>query len=260
MLNKKHLNNWGPIIDEFRLGTPFHNVIIDDFFDKETAVAIASEFPDYDDPNVWFTYDNNLELKKITNNWNSFGPTMYKAFQYLNTEFVQYIEALVGKKIYPDNGLHGGGMHIHCNGGKLNIHKDYSIHPKLGLQRKINIIMYMTPGWESSWGGGLQLCEDIDNQPGDVIKYIDCVYNRAVIFDTTQNSWHGLPDPIKCPEWTNRRSLAAYYLTDPASNADPREKALYAPHGEQKNDPKILDMIRERADGKTFANAYRKKV
>jgi hypothetical protein len=30
-----------------------------------------------------------------------------------------------------DLGLHGGGLHSHARGGKLNVHLDYDIHPKL---------------------------------------------------------------------------------------------------------------------------------
>ena len=46
---------------------------------------------------------------------------------------------------------------IFSRGGKLNIHLDYSIHPKSGLQRKLNFIVYLTEGGESEWGGGLEL-------------------------------------------------------------------------------------------------------
>ena len=29
---------------------------------------------------------------------------------------------------------------MHGTGGNLNVHKDYSVHPKLGLRRKLNLI------------------------------------------------------------------------------------------------------------------------
>ena len=35
-----------------------------------------------------------------------------------------------------------------------------------------------------------------DKAPGDLVKQIAPVFNRAVIFDTTCNSWHGLPIPL----------------------------------------------------------------
>jgi hypothetical protein len=38
---------------------------------------------------------------------------------------------------------------------------------------------------------------------------------RAVVFNTTETSWHGHPDPLACPESRYRRSLALYYFTVP---------------------------------------------
>ena len=84
---------------------------------------------------------------------------MYSTFCYLNsTPFILKLKKITGiKKLYPDVGLHGGGLHIHGNGDKLNIHLDYSIHPKLKLQRKLNLIIYLGEGWDASWGGELHL-------------------------------------------------------------------------------------------------------
>src|SRR5437879_5521062 len=79
-------------------------------------------------------------------------------FDYLNSpRFVSQIADLVGCDLFPDPGLHGGGWHAHARGGKLNVHLDYSIHPKLGLERRVNLIVYLTPGWKQEWGGALGL-------------------------------------------------------------------------------------------------------
>jgi hypothetical protein len=88
---------------------------------------------------------------------------------------------------------------------------------------------------------------DEHGTPSQCVTTVENKFNRAVIFDTTQNSWHGLPEQLNCPEGINRQSLAIYYLTDPASSADPRPRALYAPHKEQANDPDILEFIEKRS-------------
>ena len=151
--------------------------------------------------------------------------------------------------MYVDQGLHGGGWHMHGTGGNLNIHKDYSIHPKLGLQRKLNLIVYISKDWNPDWGGALEFWshDHGNNKPLRLEKSIECVYNRAVLFDTTQNSWHGLPNPLTCPNDKYRKSLAMYYLTDIDNGIEDRSRALFAPTKEQENDPDILQLIEERS-------------
>lgn len=228
---------------------PFDYRIIDNFLDKEQAKRISQEFPDYHS-NIWYCYNNPLENKKTCNNWYHFGPETYKTLSYLNSPgFIQKLQELIGiSKLYPDIGLHGGGLHIHGRGGKLNVHLDYSIHPKLKLQRKLNLIIYLTEDWDCEWGGSLEFLSHNEEKkrPDKKVVTIDNVFNRAVLFDTTQNSWHGFPKPLSCPEHTYRRSLAVYYLTDPPEDIDPRPRALYAPTKEQENNPEILSLIEER--------------
>ena len=78
---------------------------------------------------------------------------------------------------------------------------------------------------------------------------VPCIFNRAVLFDNIpwiQNSWHGLPDEIQCPEDVHRKSIAVYYLTDINNTAEDRKRALFAPYKEQENDPDLLDFIKKR--------------
>ena len=137
---------------------------------------------------------------------------------------------------------------MHSRGGKLNIHLDYNINPKLNLQRKLNLIVYLTEDWDTSWGGGLELWSHNEetNLPLNREVVVDNIFNRAILFDTTQNSWHGLPQPITCPEGVYRKSIAVYYMTDIPEDANPRSRALYAPTKEQENDLEVLDFIKER--------------
>jgi len=228
---------------------PFDHIVIDDFFPIERAKKLAEEFPEYDHSS-WLLYNSPLEKKKSNNNWYDFPPETYKTFTFLNsTEFIDLLsEKMDIETLYPDIGLHGGGWHIHARGGKLNIHLDYSIHPKTGLQRKLNLIIYLTEGWKTEWGGGLELWSHNNktNKPLRREVTIDNVFNRAILFDTTQNSWHGLPQPIECPEGVYRKSLAVYYMTDPPENVDQRKRALYAPTEDQEDNQEILEFIQER--------------
>lgn len=233
------------LYQNFVSAEPFHHVILNNFFDEDTALTLSQEFPDYHS-NVWCVYDNPLEKKKTCNTWNLLPKNLYSTFCFLNSpEFISKLKKITGiKKLYPDVGLHGGGLHIHGRGDKLNIHLDYSIHPKLKLQRKLNLIIYLGENWNPEWGGQLEFWSADKKQ---CVTSIDTLFNRAVIFDTTQNSYHGLPNPLKCPKNYYRKSLAVYYLIEPAKDCPTHSKAIYIPTEEQKDDPYVQDIINKRS-------------
>lgn len=228
---------------------PFHHWIIDNFFPTEVSEKIFNSFLDYGDTS-WWNYNTPLENKKTIQDWRKFPPEIYKTFQYLcSPKFIDIIKKITGIEVlYPDYGLHGGGLHIHGRGGNLNVHKDYSIHPRLNLQRKLNLIVYMTPDWDQQWGGELELWSHSvqNNRPERMTRSIQCIFNRAVLFDTTQNSWHGLPKPLNCPENQYRRSLAVYYLTDKDEKTEDRYRALFVPREDQ-NTNEIIELCKTRS-------------
>lgn len=227
---------------------PFDHWIMDEFQDGDLAKKLSNDFIEFDNKD-WYGYNNPLEVKKTCNNWWDFPPTTYRFIEYLNSpKFVNKLEEITGiDKLYPDPGLHGAGWHMHGSGGKLNVHLDYSLHPKLDLERKLNLIYYLSEDWDPSWGGNLQFWSGDERKANTHIKTVDCLFNRAILFDTTQNSWHGFPDRIQCPEGSYRKSIAMYYLVEPQASARPdRKRALYTPSKEQINDPAIMELIQTR--------------
>lgn len=242
--------SWDTLRVQFDRAAPFRHVVVDNFFKPEIADFLYKEFPAYNS-DVWNAhYNNPLENKKACDHWTKFPPTTYKVFNYLcSNKFKHVVEYLTGHpEVQPDIGLHGGGLHAHARSGKLNIHLDYSIHPKLDLERHYNLIVYLTPNWDTAWGGGLELwSHDAEtNSPKECITTVENKFNRAVLFDTTQNSWHGLPAELNCPDNEIRRSLAMYYVTEPTKDAPLRPRAKYAPYGEQSQDQQVLDFIEKR--------------
>ena len=254
--------NWQSVnaqISDYGSNPPFDFVVIDDFFQFDFALRLSEEFPKFESQ-IWHGYNNPLEIKKICNNWNAFKENTYKAFFYLNSaEFLDFLSVhiLSGNKVFADNGLHGGGLHIHKKGGKLNTHLDYSIHPKLKLQRKLNIIVYLNQNWKEEGGGALGFWgNESSEKPGDLITSVWSKFNRAVIFDTTQNSWHGLPNPLDCPSEETRKSMAAYFLCEPSVSVDQRGKALFAPTPDQEGQQGIAELIKKRSGVDTASSVY----
>ena len=119
--------------------------------------------------------------------------------------------------------------------------------------------MYINPEWKPEYGGTLGLWSDKNGQPDQLVHEVDCIFNRALIFDTTQNSWHGICKDINSEFNITRNSLATYYLTSPEINADPRMKVKYAPREDQKGDNEIKKLIEKRQSMVDFQTVYRLK-
>jgi len=230
---------------------PFKYFVIDNFLKADLAHTLSKQFPSHSSEK-WFAYDNPLERKKAIQNWGLFPPETYQLFLSLCCEkFTNKLRKLTGDEcLKPDYGLHGAGWHMSKRGDHLNIHQDYSIHPMANMQRKWNIIIYLTPNWKKEWGGNLEFWNHNEetNQANQKEVSIDCVFNRAVLFDTTQNSWHGFPETIKCPQGIYRKSIAMYYLSPIAETAVDRPRALYSPRKDQINNDEIIEFIKKRAE------------
>ncbi|GGF27639.1 2OG-Fe(II) oxygenase [Echinicola rosea] len=244
--------------EEFKKGNPFPHLILDDFLDETFAQKLSAEFPLIGD-NGLFQYDNPLELKSALNDWNKFPQHTYTFFRHLcSDKVVNHFSELVGVQLFADPGLHGGGWHLHQNGGRLNPHLDYNIHPKVGLQRKLNLIIYLPETWEEHWGGhfGLWSHDPETDGPKKLEKEVAIKFNRAVLFDTTHHSWHGLSQAVNTPNGEVRKSLAIYYLCEPPKGTENRQRALYAPNESQKGDEKIAELIKKRADNVQYNTSY----
>jgi len=242
--------DWDYLRFKFESAKPFHHVVIDNFFKEEFAQAIAQEIPGYD-AEVDAKYDNAIEKKRTVQNWTKFSKNVYKAMSALvDQEFTSLLRYITNQPdLVADFGLHGGGMHLHQSGDYLNVHLDYDVHPKMDMKRKLNIIIYLNPEWQASWGGNLGLWshDEETNQPKELGSSIIPIFNRAVLFDTTQNSWHGVTEGIFCPEGQYRKSLALYYLIPTEDIDNKRQKALFVPRKEQKGDESVEKLIKTRS-------------
>jgi hypothetical protein len=239
--------------------SPFDHCVVDEFFEKKVAYQLATEFPAYES-DEWYSYNNAVEHKKALNNWEKFPKSTYEAFTELQSaKITELLEDTLGEKLYVDHGLNGGGWHIHGMGGNLNPHLDYSIHPKIRMERVLNVIVYLSPDLRAEHGGhlGLWAHDETNQAPGKLVKEVEPRFNRAVIFNTTQNSWHGMSRKLNVPEGIYRKSLAIYYMRNPAEGADRRGRALFAPRDEQKGDKDVLETIRLRSNVATSSKVYR---
>jgi len=121
--------------------------------------------------------------------------------------------------------IEGGGIHQSESGGYLNIHADFTVHPhKKTWRRRVNVLVYLNKDWNKSYGGALELWEK--DMSKCTVK-IEPVFNRIAIFNTDEDSYHGFPDPIKCPKEVTRKSIALYYFTEEDKKSFKRKATNY---------------------------------
>jgi Rps23 Pro-64 3,4-dihydroxylase Tpa1-like proline 4-hydroxylase len=221
---------------------PFEHVLIHNFLNEAFAEQLYHNFPNPTDTNDynWNYYNNPIEKKYSLNKFLDRKLDVYKhVFDVLQTnELIQHIKDITSiEDLENDPHLHGAGLHLYPNNGKLDMHLDYSIHPISGKERRINLIYYLNKSWKSEWGGELEL-RDTSLGENNLVK-ISPSFNTALIFRTCDDSFHGIPKPIKCPENEYRKSLAIYYVSTPRENVEKRFKAKFFPLPNQPVTPEL---------------------
>jgi 2OG-Fe(II) oxygenase superfamily len=197
---------------------PFPHVVFDDFFDPALIERVLEEFPK---PNAirWQNFDNPQEIKLASARESTFGPATRLLMYHLNSiTFLEFLSRVTGiDNLIPDPGFEGGGLHQIVRGGKLGVHADFNKHRQYGLDRRLNLLLYLNKNWREEYGGHLQLWDrDMTRSEAKVLP----IFNRVMIFGTTDFTYHGHPDALQCPEGVTRKSLALYYF----SNGRPREE------------------------------------
>ena len=202
---------------------PFPHIAIDGLFPDEVLHAVLAEFPTGRDQS-WRHFDNAQERKSGFDYRAQVGRDLRDFLYFLNSAPVlEFLEQLTGiDGLIPDPYFGGAGPHQSFRDGFLKIHSDFNWHPKLKLDRRINLLVYLNEGWQEDYGGHLELW---DTGMTRCVQRILPVFNRTVVFNTTDTSWHGHPHPLACPEDDSRKSVSMYYYT----NGRP-ESEQSAPH------------------------------
>jgi hypothetical protein len=192
--------------EEYQTAHPFPHTVLQDYWDADTLRAILAEWPEESNHRWIYKKCANSEKRHIPHTW-LMGHETAKFFRMLNSdEFLEELTALTGiEDLHPDYELQGGGLHYIPVNGFLQTHADFNWHPKLGMVRRINLLIYLND-WEEGDGGEIELWdEDLSNC---VVKEPPS-FNKTVIFNTTSTSWHGHGHPCN----VERKSLAVYYYS-----------------------------------------------
>lgn len=184
--------------------SPFPHLDLQDVFAPGLLRKCVAEIAKYP-ADGWKTWINGNEIK----NQGSFamaGPSIRTLRDALYSHrWISKLEKAFGiKGLVPDD--EGGGIHWIPTGGLLNMHIDGNRSTqKPGLYRRLNCLVYANEDWRPEDGGALKLAIAKDAEPEAVIHP---VFGKVAVFETSEHSWHGHPDPLLRG---NRYSFAVYY-------------------------------------------------
>lgn len=207
---QEHLDNIASYKLKFANAKPFKRVIIDNFLPLNIAEDVLTHFPKLMEMDKRYFFVN--EQKKEQSDFTKLNPCFLQVKDYLNSaKFVAFLSELTGvPELLVDEHQLGSGCHQGGNGSYLDIHIDFNRHPITGLHRRLNLIIFFNKHWESSMGGILELWnEDVTT----CLEMIQPDFNRCVIFETNEISYHGY-NRVICDKNTTRKSIAMYYYTE----------------------------------------------
>lgn len=207
----------------YRRAQPFPHLVLDDLLPQPQALALEqacrlAKTPI--DSSNGFTQAGKVTL----NDWRLMPTPVREACALFNSgTFVGWLEAITGVQgLIPDPHLEGGGLHRTERSGFLKLHTDFNWNARLRLYRRLNVLLYLNHDYQPSWGGELLLTRDPGSEKLEQMKAIEPRFNRLVIFNTNDTTYHGHPTPHAFPEGYPRTSLAFYYYT--SSPAPLRER------------------------------------
>lgn len=202
---------------DFLQAQPFPFFHMEEFLDPSLALKLAYEFPKSNDQR-WSQYRHYNEDKLGLTNRSLFPPLIGRVIDELQSrDFVSWLERVTGiRGLMADPAMEGGGLHQITAGGHLNVHADFTRHHRRPeWRRRLNLLVYLNEDWRDEWNGHIELW---DKQMSSCVKKFAPLLNHALVFATDPDSFHGHPEPLRCPVGTTRKSIALYYFTHDESD------------------------------------------
>lgn len=198
------------LAEQYQNAGPFPHIMMEEFLPRDFLRSLLPEYPSTDNKTG---FNRNQERSKYQFTPGEIpGRRLRNLLMELNSPaMLAFLEEMTGiKHLIPDPYFSGGGLHITKSGGHLSIHADFNVNRKMNVERRLNLLIYMNDDWPEEYGGHLELW---DRNMKKCEKRILPTLGRAVVFNTSLDSYHGQPDPVTCPPERSRLSIATYYYT-----------------------------------------------
>lgn len=201
---------------QFESTRPYPHFVIENFLEPEAVQEVAAAYPDFKAATAMgleFKAVNEQKKVQVCDQAKFPAPVFRLSEAISSKPFLQDLEYITGiPNLLADAQFSGGGMHITGPGGRLDVHVDFNYQEEQKLHRRLNILLYLNPNWQSEWGGEIEIWDkDVKNR----LRSMSPLINRCLVFQTTDISYHGVR-PVTAPGDTCRKSFAAYYYTKEA--------------------------------------------
>ena len=197
--------------ESYTAAHPYPYAIFENFLPPGVLSMVLREFPSPEEwPSSWGRRNDTYQNKYGSRGRAEIGEFTNHLIDQLNgPEFIAFLEKLTGiKGLHPDPELVGAGLHQITKGGYLAIHADFN--KTNHRDRRLNFLLYLNENWEEGWGGHFEMWNKTCTHKE---RSILPLFNRCVIFNTDETSFHGHPKPLRCPPDRTRKSIALYYYT-----------------------------------------------
>jgi len=201
----------------FQSARPFKHLCIDGFLEPEMAERALADFPAFDKKLAIDEYGR-VGRKAVNSRLADISPFYRDVYRYLfSDEFLAAMSALTGiPDLIGDPSMYGGGTHENLHGQELDPHVDFNYVAGGGAHRRVNMLIYLNKAWDSSWGGDIEIHSNPRDPENNSITSYRVDFNRAVIFETNEYSWHGFGRIVLPPEQRDkisRKCLSIYLYT-----------------------------------------------
>ncbi len=195
----------------YRDAKPYPYLVMDNFLEKSVTDEITREIASTPANHSVVFNDSVQKNKSISTGKDVPKYISLLAAKFASAEFLRYLEKVTGLEgLIPDPyyNTEYGYYHVVGPGGVLGSHLDHSHHQTLQLPHVLNLVIYLSDGWNDQDGGALCLFDETGKK---VMKRVECKFNRAALFAANPISYHGV-EPIKETAGRKRHSIYfAYY-------------------------------------------------
>jgi Rps23 Pro-64 3,4-dihydroxylase Tpa1-like proline 4-hydroxylase len=166
---------------------PVRHFYQDDLLPEEEASRLAGSYPSPDKLMLRSTMRERKRVGVEVGQYDRLVGEYLFAFQH--PEVIYAIAEVTGlNEIEADPTLYASGISMMRQGDFLNPHIDNSHDGDGRNYRVLNLLYYVSPDWELSYGGNLELWDARISEPRTILSR----FNRLVVMETNQSSWHSV--------------------------------------------------------------------